>query len=263
MGRAGDFESFAALIKATRERDAARKAKQLSATAAPAAADAKPGVSTSGIEWQPAATAPAAAPVAAAARAAPADSMSAAQSQQGGPAEGAARLKGESRPENTAAHPAGPATHLADADGLGLTGGPHMQPAQQTRPHRQAAAVAVQIADHPEQQRQQYQQALPMAEDRVDLTLDESADHISQHSLDVNVDTDDDISSAQPGVMHSRALRHLHLPNTQPAVLSKGGATVSAGLLLKTDLSSNWSDRHQTAEALDNLDAIVADSDPD
>ena len=269
---AGDFDSFAALIKATRERDAARKAKQPSSMAQPGAADARPStaadvkpvVSTSDGDSHPEDTAQADA------------AMNDALHQHEGAEKGSASISRDDPAGAMAAYPAGVAADQHQAAAEACNGldcrdpGLNAQCAQRLHSDRQVPAAEPSL-EHNERHLP-HQQAQPTADDRVDLTLD---DHMSHDSLqfDVNVDIDDeDISSAQPAALHGRALQRLHLPNTQAGAHSNGHLQRqhvrskignAQPVMLKADMNSVWNGHQQTADALDNLDTVIADSDPD
>lgn len=250
-----EFDSFAALIQATKERDAARKAKQQQAqlaTSPSAAFDA-------GRE--------AAAAAAAAARAAIPQAVDHCSDQDGfeaadgqpewqppGPAPPVklkSALLSDSMPRSTS-----PAKQESQGIHCQVSGSMHGDPLDSMH--------TVQVSEEPKSQRRM----LAEGQRGVDLTLADTPGKLSQESLAVEVEDDASPVSSQK-VQDQRALQQLHLLNN-----SAEPVTVSSVCNRKSVQSSQDKDLiiasvpyqgvlSRTGDCLGPLDDIIEDTDSD
>lgn len=104
----------------------------------------------------------------------------------------------------------------------------------------------------------------------VDLTLSDEPDRLSGEMLEFDIDDEHD-AVQKPDAQHGRALQHLQLPNARPAFVSssahqKLSADPRTDVNHKSVASSvlhSFQFGQSTADALSELDAVVADSNSD
>lgn len=317
---AGDFDTFASLIKATRLRDAERKAQQAKANTAPSAAADPPVSLTDSAEppledGRPQPLHDAAAP------SIHTDSMASVKRHQGAvvqparherlnpsdaemllntcdqhrqqPASGAqpsqhrtaadrnqadavaVQSQSDTRVQQAAgaaeqnmrtgsgavaACPAGAeASHDQSVRQLGSCNASRHRSTLDSQQHATDRSADAEISDLPKDGLQDRQ---------VEATSNGIRDRLSGDSFAFDIDDGSD-GMQQPDIQHARALQHSQLLNTRPALLSepvqpKQTAALATSLASKSGVSGvlhSCRFGQSTADALGELDAVVADSD--
>ena len=263
-----EFDSFAALIQATKERDAARKAKQQQAqlAASPSAA------SHAGTEA-----------VAAAARAAIPQAVDH-SSDQGGidTADGQPGELPEWQAPGSGTQRACPA-HVQPPDKLKSALLFDRMP-RSTSPEKQKSGVHYEVAgsmhdDEPDllhmvqvgQEPESQQKMLAEGQCRVDLTLADTPGKLSQESLAVDLEDDASPVSSQK-VQDQRALQQLQLLSNSAEPVTGNGACNRKSIQLSQDKDCAMSnvpyqgvvaEVRRTEECLGSLDDIIEDTDSD
>ncbi len=289
-----EYESFAALIQATKERDAARRAKQQKAQLAdpqPPASDSGPDLDAAPSLCDKAANGQSVHLISAGHK--PADGRQAdGQHASGQPSE--VSCEGQITVLDEKQHTDYPAglqscdeqpSHVSLPNrsmppGSGIA---KQRSASQDPGHRPAAAKQAQAGMHSTQlqaerarsepARQPFrQQGLQLddghqvSDDRVDLTLDDVSDQLSQESL--HLDVDDPSAVPDHGAQDQRALQQLQLPNkSAESVIPNGkgvlsshakGASASSTVAYQPNLVQKTYE-----ECLGVLDGIIEDTDSD
>ena len=326
---AGDFDSFASLIKATRLRDAERKAQQAKANTAPsaaaAAADRPVSRTDSGVAPLEVGR-PQALPDAAVSSnhtnsmtsakmhhttaVQPAHHTNAVSSEQLNPSDGEMLLTTSAQHRQQPSSDAQSSQHRKAADQSQIaavqdccnTRRPEAQDAAAQRLHTGPVAAypagpeashdhsVRQLGSHnanrhdstlnsehhamsdraapAEQQSASDTPGICIQDHQAKATFHGVRDRLSGESFEFDIDDGLD-GMQQPDMQHARALQHSQLLNTSPALLSqpvqpKQNAATASSLASKSSVNGvlhSYHYRQSTADALGELDAVVADSD--